>query len=98
MQSILAQATHVPPFCLLELICCCHNSTAGITDYFVTQAHAGGDIGGIHGNSFLTPLILTAMYFYILDTVFNFDSVRKKTPGFVCVFNEVGTYQVSVAF
>lgn len=86
----------MPPFCLLELICCCHdNSTAGITDYFVTQAHAGGDVGGIHGNSFLTPLILTAMYFYISDTVFNFDSVRKKTLGF---FNEVGTYRVSAAF
>lgn len=57
-------------FSLLDLICCCHdNGTAGIADYFVTQAHAGGDVGGIHGNSFLGPLILKAVYFYILNTV-----------------------------
>lgn len=55
---------------MLELICCCHdNSTAGITDYFEMQPHARGDIRGIHGNSFLGPLILKEMYFYILDTV-----------------------------
>lgn len=33
------------------------------------QAHARGDVRGVHGNSFLGPLILKAMYFYIVDTV-----------------------------
>lgn len=45
------------PSCLLELICRCHdNSTAGNTNYFIMQAHAADDVGGIHGNSFLGSL------------------------------------------
>lgn len=45
------------PSCLLELICCCHdNSTAGNTSYFIMQAHAADDVGGIHGNGFLGSL------------------------------------------